>query len=267
MVKAKQQDQDKSIEILEIEMATVEFCILGRTPLIMNRLSEKARQELLFPGERRNKAELEASLKHDPIYEFRSSVYRSRDGGPTRLHLPSGAFKKAMATAALDIPGATKAQMGRLTDVEGIDVAIYGIPQVFTRPVRQAGINRTPDIRTRAIIENWAARLAIQFARPQLTEKKVANLVGAAGMIVGVGDWRPEKGAGSYGKFACVSLDNVEFNRVIKTGGLKQQDKALAEPAYADYETEELLTWFLAEADRRERHIPSSVDEVIHAVA
>ena len=267
---AKKKAKDEVVDPLEIDLqlVVVEFAVLGVTPLIMNRLSEKARRILLFPPPKKNRVERAMTLKHEPLEEYRMSVYRARgNDAPTRLLLPSGAFKKAMATVAVDLPGATKAEMGRLTSVPMVDVHVYGVPQIFCSVVRQAGINRTPDIRTRAILPEWACWVKVGFMSPLLKETGVAKLLAAAGAIIGVGDWRSEKGSGNFGSFTIVPPDDPGFLRVIKCGGLAEQDAALAEPVAYDCETEDLLAWFDDELTRRDETSKMSANGRLHSAA
>ena len=142
--------------------------------------------------------------------------------------------------------------MGRLSYVEGEKVPIYGIPKLFMTPVRNSGMNRAPDIRTRAIIAEWAAFVPIRYTTPMLNFRTVSTLFQAAGVICGVGDWRPEKGSGNFGTFEVVDQDDPEFLRIVKEGGRKAQEAAMKRADPYDAETEELLTWFEDEAKARE---------------
>ena len=242
---------DGEISVLEIQQGVVEFCILGASPLIMNRMSEKAKRELLMPKGRKTTAERAQSLKHEPISEHRASVYRDSDPGAlTRLSFPATGFKGAMMTAALDLPGARKSEIGRLVWTEGYSIGIYGVPRLLMSAVRSADMNRTPDIRTRAILPEWACRVRIRFVRPRLREQTVANLLAAAGITVGVGDFRQEKGKGNFGQFGLASADDADFVRIVAQGGAAAQDEALANPLPHDEESEELLSWFSAEVTR-----------------
>ena len=118
MVKAKKETEIGDVLVHAPEEAILPVVLLGRSPLIINRLAEKARQELLYPAGPKNAAERQSRLKHNPIEEFRSSVHQIADPtAATLLAMPGSAIKRALASAALDIPGAKKAQVGRLTYV------------------------------------------------------------------------------------------------------------------------------------------------------
>ena len=80
---------------------------------------------------------------------------------------------------------------------------------------RSADKNRTPDVRTRAILPEWACKLRIAYTKPILREQAIFNLLAAAGLQSGVGDWRQEKGSGSYGAFKLVNADDPDFLRNI----------------------------------------------------
>lgn len=249
---AKSAKQETSIDIIKIQNDTIKFCVLGSTPLILNRMSEKVMRELLMPKGKKTSAEKSSSLKHNPMQEFRDSPYiDENDDAPTYLQHLASAFKGAIKSAALDLPGASKSQIGRLTWVNGERISIYGIPQIFCSVTRSADINRTPDVRTRSIVPKWAAYVSVSFVTPLLREQGVANLMASAGITQGVGDWRPGKGSGTYGQFELVSEDNKEFKHLLKNGGRKVQMAAMQSPDPYDRETEELLEWFREESKVR----------------
>lgn len=244
---------ETTITISPIMTETIRVAIRGTRPLILNRLSEKARRELLFPGGRKTAADRAANLKHDPLAEYRSSPYTlTDDASPTLLAIPASAFKGAMMTAALDLPGAAKSKIGRLLWVEGDLLPIYGVPRIFLSITRSADMNRTPDVRTRAIVPAWAAEIDVTFTAPLLNEVSVVNLLAAAGQISGVGDWRPEKGKGTFGQFMLTSAaEDAEHQRIIAGGGRAAQVAAMESPLPYDAESEELLGWFDDEVARR----------------
>lgn len=242
----------KEIDVIRVTHNEVTFCVLGTSPLILNRMSEKAKHELLLPR-KKSKAERESTLKHNPYAEFRASAYRSGDPKtPTLLLAPGNCFKAAIRGAALDMPGsASKAQIGRLCYVVGEYLPIFGVPKLFMSVVRSADMNKTPDIRTRVIVPEWAAIVKVRYVSPNLKEGAVANLFAGAGITQGVGDWRTEKGKGDYGQFALVAKDDEDFVRIMKNGHRKAQEAALREPTPYDAETAELLSWFNTETTKR----------------
>jgi hypothetical protein len=248
----KQPEKSVEIEILQITEASVQVGILGTTPLIFNRMSEKAKRELLMPRGRRNRADRAASLKHVPLNEYQDSVYRNvGDSEPTRLMFPAPAFKGAIMTAAVDLPGVTRTEIQRLTWVKGSTINIYGVPKMLMSVVRSADIAKTPDMRTRAIVPFWACELTLAFVRPQLTGQGVAALLAAAGVTCGIGDFRQEKGKGNHGQFMLVDPASEEFQRIVATGGREAQDAALENPEYYDQDTEDMVTWWNEEFARR----------------
>lgn len=245
-------NQSKDISIVEIKRGQATFCVLGTSPIILNRLSQKTKMELLLPKGRKTAADKLGVLKHEPLQEYRASAYTLLDKkSPTYLAHLSSAFKGALRGAALDQPGSTKSQIGRLTYVEGDYVGIYGAPKLFMSITRSAGMNRTPDVRTRLIIPEWAAYVTITWVKPLINETAVTNLLVAAGISQGVGDWRPEKGAGSYGQFMPVNKNDKDFKRIIKNGGRKVQLEGLENPECYDNETADLLSWYDTEVVRR----------------
>lgn len=249
-MKAKKQ-AGESIAIMKLESEEVAFCVRGTTPLIYNAMSSKAMHDLLLPP-RKNRAEREATLKHNPLEEYRASVYRHRgDDHPTRLMMLGSMFKRALSTAALDMPGASKSALGRLTWVTDSHIDLYGVPELYMCVVRNAGMNRTPDIRTRAVVPSWACVVRVRYAKPAIDGQSIINLMAAAGVIVGVGDFRQEKGAGTHGQFELVGNDDAEFKRIMKTGGRAVQDAALQSPGFYDQESEDLFRWFEQELTRR----------------
>lgn len=244
--------KESEIQILEVQKGRIDFCILGTSPLICNRMSQKVWNELLAPKGKKNAAEKASSMKHDPIKEFRDSPYIMTDEkAPTLLAILPTAFKKAMGTAALDMPGAKKAQIGRLVSVDWDLQPVFGIPRVFMAITRSADMNHTPDVRTRAILPEWACRLSVLYTKPILREQAICNLLAAAGFQSGVGDWRQEKGSGSYGLFRLVDAYDKDFLRITKTMGRKAQQEALDNPVAYDLETETMLSWFEIEIKRR----------------
>src|SRR5689334_15123481 len=147
----KSKENDETIVVTEVSEGRIDAVLVGRSPLILNRMAEKAKRQLLFPSSRKTAADKAATMKHNPLEEFRASAHQLAQG-PTLLGFQSAGVKRAIASAALDMPGSvSKAKIGRLAWVPGEHLSVYGRPEIFMTVVRMADINRTPDIRTFAI--------------------------------------------------------------------------------------------------------------------
>jgi hypothetical protein len=256
----KLHDKVEDLEQLDLRMERITVCLRGQTPLLMNSMSAKVKQGLLLPAPKRNRAELNSTLKHNPPEEFVNAMYRYRDDTePTRLFMPAGAFKSAIATVALRIPGATKTEIGQLLQVSGaIDIPVYGLPQLHMGVVIQAGKSRAPDIRTRAVLPQWCCTVTVTYAAPLLAYKVVGKLIGAAGLLIGIGDGRPEKGKLTYGQFEVANPTDEDVAALIKSEGRVAQDAAIAEMVCYDAESENLLAWYHEEVKRRQSQPPEA---------
>lgn len=236
---AMKKTENKTVEIMEIKKGWVDFCILGVTPLITEAMSQKFQIEILDPNQKSGKKGIRGR-KHNPLGEFRGSMYTTKDG-PTLVYIPAVSFKKSMASSALDLDGATKSQIARSIWIPHEYAHIYGVPKLRMDVVRCADIARTPDIRTRACFAEWACRLTVTFPIPLLNETQITHLLAAAGMTRGVGGFRPEKGAGDFGQFELVSPDDERYQRIVATGGREAQVAAYDSPETWDEETAALL--------------------------
>jgi len=240
---------------LHIEAAKqgrVKFVLLGQTPLYYNAMSAKAKRSLLIGGGKKTAAE-KKNIKHNPEEEFNDSVYRMITG-ETLLGFPAPAVKGAMATAALETAGITKTSVQRLIFLPEQKIKVWGKPQLKMDVVRSADMNRTPDVRTRAFLPEWCAEVDIAFVSPTLSMHSILALLINAGMLVGIGDFRQEKGRGSYGTFTVHpdgGGDMADRIDEIKKQGRMVQTHAMEVPEMADAETEELYNMLQEERVKR----------------
>ncbi|WP_422057308.1 hypothetical protein [Sphingomonas sp.] len=239
------------IVVPQLRRGVTRLRLIGETPMFMNRMSAKAKQQLLIGGRRKTSVE-RLALKHNPLAEFRDSA-EMIEHGPTALGLPTIWLKVAMCHAALETAGITKAAAQRLLFMPGERAAVYGTPQLRMSVVRSADMNRTPDIRTRAYLPRWAVEIEVQHILPQLPVQSVVALACNAGVLVGFGDYRPEKGKGTYGTFRVITpeMDDPEWDDLVANHGRAAQEAALAEPELADADTADLMAHFFTERDRR----------------
>lgn len=241
-----------TLHIDALKQGRVTLTLIGTTGFYFNAMSAKAKRSLLIGGGKKTAAERK-DLKHDPEEEFRDSVYRMASGD-TLLGFPAPGVKGAMATAALETPGVTKTSVQRLIFLPEQRVRMWGKPYLKMDVVRSADMNKTPDIRTRAFLPRWVAEVDIAFVTPTLSAHSIVSLLSNAGVIVGIGDFRQEKGRGSYGTFAVAGSDGgqwADYIAEIKREGRLVQEAAMADPECADEDTEALMAMLEAERVKR----------------
>lgn len=244
--------KDETLQIDALKQGRITLRLIGTTPFYFNAMSVKAKRTLLIGGGKKTAAE-KKELKHDPEQEFRDSVYRM-SSGPTLLGFPAPGVKAAMATAALETAGVSKTSVQRLIFLPEQRIKVWGRPYLKMDVVRSADMARTPDIRTRAFLPRWCAEVDIAFVMPTLSVHSVVALLSNAGAIIGLGDFRQEKGKGSFGTFAVTGQDLGGWSEQwdeITAEGRDVQAGALANPECADVDTEDLYQMLLEERGRR----------------
>lgn len=244
--------EEGSLHIDALKQGRVTLRMIGNTPMYMNSMSIKAKRDLLIGGGKKTAAE-KKEIKHNPEQEFRDSAHTKRDG-ETLLCFPAPGVKSAMATAALETAGITKSSVQRLIFLPQQRIQIWGRPYLKMDVVRSADMNRTPDIRTRAFLPRWVAEVDIAFVMPTLSAHSIVSLLANAGAIVGLGDFRQEKGRGSFGTFTVAGDDLGDMRDYwdeVTQEARDVQQEAMDNPEYADDETQELMDILMGERYRR----------------
>lgn len=190
-VKAKPAEEVITIPQIEIERMVIK--VIGDSPLIVHRWSEKAKKEML---DKQMKVAKKGREAKDPQRDFEESIYHHPDGG---YGFPSIAFKCAAVDACRFTDG-TKMTVARgAFHVEGEYVAIKGGKPEPREDMVRVGMG-TADIRYRAEFKEWSADIPIAYNKHALSREQIVNLFNLAGFGVGVGEWRPEKN-GQFGRF------------------------------------------------------------------
>lgn len=247
---SKTQDSAE-IVIQPLRRGSTKLRIIGVTPLFQNRMANKVKGQLLVGSRKKTRSE-KIEIKHHPIEEYRDSA-EILPSGPTALGLRVTAVKAAMATAAIETAGLTKTSTQRLLFMPGDFSPLYGTPQLRLDVVRSADINKTPDIRSRAYLPKWGAEIEIQYIVPQLSITAVVSLLCNAGLLIGVGDYRQEKGKGAFGSFRVIGEgeEDAEWDDLVANHGRAAQLKALDKPEYANQDTIDLMDHYFSETKRR----------------
>ena len=190
-----------TVRVQRIASKAYAITIVGTTGLYLHKMSQKAQRDLLLGGKRKTAAE-KCHIKHDPIQEFRNSMYFSREqSGDAAVFFPAMAIKRAMRTIAVEIDGVQGTQIDRLIYMPDEHVKLIGTPVLRIDVTRLSGIGHSPDMRTRAYMPTWGTQFTIHAAHPQFSEATIQALLANAGQFIGIGDNRQERGKGSFGTF------------------------------------------------------------------
>ncbi len=192
------------ITLSRLKQQTIEVPIVGVTPLIPHRWSEKAKRIMLEAqqGKARQKKE-----PKDPAAEAEAATYWMDDGRPG---MPATAFKAAIADAASHFDGlyiktvkSAVFVIGEFVIGEGTDQLVPIEGEITMREDTPRNANGGADLRYRNQLWPWRTVLTIEFLALRLTPDAVVALVDAAG-FGGVGDWRPsapKSKTGTFGRF------------------------------------------------------------------
>lgn len=187
------------IELPPLNIRTVDLVLIGDSPLICHRWSEKAKKAMLDKQMKKAAPKKEAK---SPENDYLESLYPLPNGDG--FGFPAVAFKSAAVAACTAVEGITKVAARQAFHVVGEMVRIFGDPTSREDPVR-VGMG-TADIRYRGEFKAWHVLLTVRYNANVLSAEQIVNLFNTAGFGIGVGEWRSEKD-GSFGLFHVATDD------------------------------------------------------------
>lgn len=194
---------EKRIEIPAPNMGIVDIPIKGTSPLVTNKFSNKAKEEIhrvQEGGSRSKKGQKREPKNFQQCYEQAKHI--SDDGW---LGIPATAFRNSMISACRLVGfHMTKAKLAIFIEPDGLEkedriplVKITkGEPHYHEDYVRlETGVC---DLRARPMWEpNWEAIVRIRYDKDIMDDTDICNLLERAGQQVGICEGRPD------GRKAC----------------------------------------------------------------
>jgi hypothetical protein len=191
-------DGTATVSIDRIGVRTMIVPILGTSPLVVHRFSEKAKRAMLDAMQGRKSPK----VAKDPQADYEGAFYRFKDGG---YGFPTVGFKAATIGGARFYSGVTMRELKQFmffrgeVGVDGQMLArIEGEPHIREDVVR-VGRGGT-DLRYRPEFTEWQTELTVIYVTSSITQNSILSLIDAGGMGVGVGEWRPERD-GDFGTY------------------------------------------------------------------
>ncbi|NIP94018.1 MAG: hypothetical protein GWO24_11415, partial [Akkermansiaceae bacterium] len=207
--KATKDATASKITVPDVTMNELEFRIVGISPLMVNQFPEKAMREM----EDKGKGVKTKRPPRNPKESFNAARYQGVKYKPAKGRaitadgFRADGIKKAVVSAAKFLDGVFMTTLrGSLFVNLGEELVpiMNGKgackPEMDRRPVRLAGPSRTADIRYRPIYHDWSIPVKVLFDPSLIDEVSIVRLFTRAGISVGIGENRPEKG-GQYGMF------------------------------------------------------------------
>lgn len=209
--KSIQSESSQSLKLKPISRMSVKLRIVGTSPIIQHKWSEKALREIRekHAGKKTKSREI-----RNPEAEGQAAMYVTDKGKPG---IPAMALKTSIINAAHKDIGiektlVRKALFLRVSDGNMVvPFAECSEPYIREDYVR-VGQGST-DLRYRPQFDRWAVDIEFELDAELLQLDDLLNLVDRAGFGVGICEWRPEKG-GEFGRF------QVDRSKRINTKGI-----------------------------------------------
>lgn len=185
-----------TLTITPLNMRVVQMRIIGDSPLVINRMSEKAMKTMEEKQRAGGTAKTrKARAPRDFEADFRNASYVSEEGW-------YGLHASSFRNAAIDVCRVaglvmTRAKLAIFVIADGLDkkdgtplVRIHGDePENFMAYVRNA--TGVVDLRARPMWRKWSCVVTVRYDADVLTEVDVVNLMMRVGAEAGLGEGRP----------------------------------------------------------------------------
>lgn len=213
MATTKKTTDSVAIEIPQLKMETAIIHVVGDTPLIVHKWSEKAKKEIRDKQMKKATTKKEAK---DPVADFIDTLYWL-DGEPeekteeaftaainngARFGFPATGFKQCAIMGAYRLGADIKTTVAKAAIIIPCEyIEIKGKAVTMREDmVKVGGISKVADIRYRAQIEDWEADIPVKYVSSVMSLEQVINLFNLGGFACGVGEWRNERN-GIFGAF------------------------------------------------------------------
>ena len=184
-----------AVTVKPINLVRLAFEIVGLSPYVQHRFSEKAQAAMVATQKAGGPAQSKKVREpKDFTAKYEDATYRGAEG---EFGIPAAAFRNAMISACRTVGyKMTHAKLAMWIIADGFDavdgtplVWIFGERKPYMAPARNS--NGSVDIRCRPMWHaGWMATVKVEFDGDMFATEDVANLMKRAGLQVGVGEGR-----------------------------------------------------------------------------
>jgi hypothetical protein len=201
-----------------MELKYIRVTISGATPLMMhndrlaNPMNEYAR---MLKEVNAKKPKTDADIQEVSKIEFLGGIYYSKDTG---VYVPGRNIRKAIVEGGRRSRKGKKIETAVTVSEEAVSL-VYNGPRepkelfeqeafVDVRMAKPPGQGRV--LRTRPVFAPpWSLTFTLEYFPEEINASDLKQSTEVAGQLVGLGDYRPGKSGGTFGKFRIAEWDVV----------------------------------------------------------
>lgn len=208
----------ETVTIKAPNFQTAVFRIVGTTPYVQSKFSQKAKTQIrdkMLAGGTAKKGG--ARVPRDFEADYKAAMHISRKGW---IGIPASCFRQACISACRLVGfKMTLAKLALFVEQDGFDadegtplVRLYGEPRMHEQHVRNA--TGVVDLRVRPMWEDWYADVKIRWDGDLFTATDVLNLMSRVGQQVGIGEGRPDSKQSSGQGWGLFRVEMMEAANV-----------------------------------------------------
>jgi hypothetical protein len=187
------------VKLPEINLQSIKVTLEGKSPLLMDRMSDEIRNQIL--EKQTGVAKSNKKAIRDIAREVDNAIHKTKDG---TIGFPAAAVKMAMMECTSfvgDKMFSKKLVSGAVRIVnskEGLLPVKFKKQDVLKHYIG-------PQTKFSPQFHDWSCDVVFRFDANSISAQDIVTLVNHAGFYAGLGAWRPkcrEGGSGEYGTFA-----------------------------------------------------------------
>lgn len=195
-------EKKKSVTIEPIRVGSVTVPIKGKTPLLMDKLPEEVKAQIIAKqsGVTKGNKKRIRDIKEETLL----AMHRTSTG---QIGFPGFGFKKGMMECTSfvgDMKFSKKLACGlKIINQEDGLIPIKFKKQTVLEHNIGAQTKFTPQF------HDWSCELKIEFDQNNISEQDIITLLNYAGFYNGIGAWRPKGGGGGSGEYGMYEVEQV----------------------------------------------------------
>ena len=190
------------VRVQQLNCDTITIPIVGKTPLLMDRMTEEVMEGIL--KKQTGVAKSGQKKIRDIKTEINKAVHTTSKG---KVGFPAAGFKRGMIESATFVGDkffSKKLISGGVRIInadEGLIPITYKKQDVLQHNIG-SNVKFTPQF------HGWGCDLVIQYDANNISAQDIVNLLNYAGFYIGVGAWRPKGRDGGSGEFGTFEVRN-----------------------------------------------------------